>query len=86
MKIPKIIVSGLASGVLHPRPEVMDLIKRLRNGDTQGQGTTAAEPPPPPNPVKAPEATGPGAQTLHNSRRLVVSSPLPGRWIRWSCL
>ena len=86
MKIPKFITIGLVSGALRLRPEVMDVITKLSS-----ESTHRAEDPPgeehapePSSPEKDPH--GPPPPPCRNQRRLVVVSPLPGRWIRWSCL
>jgi hypothetical protein len=85
MKISKIITSGLASGALRMRPEVIGVIKKLSESETRASSEPSAEnansqPP-------APEAPPPAAPPpCPNQRRMVFVSPMPGRWIRWSCM
>lgn len=86
MKIRRFITSGLASGVLRMRPEVLDVMKKLSNG-----GERKASAPPPEGKSPEPPASeqpppAPPPPPCRSQRRLVFVSPLPGRWIRWSCM
>ena len=86
MKIRRFITSGLASGVLRMRPEVLEVMKKLSNGgerEASGPPPEGKSPEPPASEQPPPAPTPPPCRS---QRRLVFVSPLPGRWIRWSCM
>jgi len=85
MKISRIITSGLASGALRMRPEVMGVIKKLSDPDNHDTSEPPREPnsPEPPAPEEPPPALPPPSRSEH---RTVSVSPWPVRWLRWSCL
>lgn len=87
MKIRRFITSGLASGVLRMRPEVLEVMKKLSNGGEREASVPPSEgkSPEPPASEQSPPAPPP-PPPCRSQRRLVFVSPLPGRWIRWSCM
>jgi hypothetical protein len=86
MKIPRFITSGLASGVLRMRPEVLDVMKKLSNGGEREASAPPAEGKRPEPPASEQSPPAPTPPPCRSQRRLVFVSPLPGRWVRWSCL
>jgi hypothetical protein len=86
MKVPKFIARGLASGALRIRPEVMDTIKKLSDRSKSEAEATPAEVPAAEPSSEEKDTTVPGVPPCRSERRLIVVSPLPGRWIRWSCM
>jgi hypothetical protein len=82
MKIPKFIARGLVSGSLRLRPEVMDVIKKLSDDSTSRAKAAPVEEQAKQSSSEKEAAAPPPCDS---QRRSLVVSPLPGRWIRWSC-
>jgi hypothetical protein len=100
MKILRIITSGLASGALRMRPELMEVMKKFGKSEQRETGEPdtgnkdieqhdASEPPVKIEDAKAPpyaEAPPASPPLCAGQPRMVFVSPLPGRWISWSCM
>jgi hypothetical protein len=82
MKTPKLIIKGLVSGRVKLTPELLSAIKknadRLTPEKDEAQSQSDSPVPEPPSA----STVQPSPSPCGRQRRLIVISPLPGRWIR----